>query len=207
MTASDSGTGAGSPTNKVDQVIEKYDLVGMGVELENRWLGVDREQESTRDLADYFNREVLTAAVENSDVFTLSGDTEQVYRSLTDDEDADVTLVRSRLEQNGVDVDEVTNDFVSHQTIYRYLKNNRGVTQPEQSAEERKEKAVDSIQRLRGRTTAVTEQTIGRLRKNDAISVGEFSILNDLQVLCENCGRSYDVVTFMEQGGCECESA
>lgn len=203
MTASDSeSTGR---TNKVDAVIEKYDLAGMAQELEDRWLSAGDEGKSTRELADHLNRDVLRVAVEDSDVFTLSGDLEQVYRSLTED-DADATLVRSRLEQNGVDVEAVVADFVSHQTVYRYLKNERGVEQPDQTAEERKQNAIDSIQRLRGRTTAVTERTIERLGKDDSISVGDFSVLNDLQVLCENCGRSYDVVSFLEGGGCDCEA-
>jgi len=37
MTADDSQSGGG--TNKVDTVIRKYDLVGMGAELEDRWVG------------------------------------------------------------------------------------------------------------------------------------------------------------------------
>jgi hypothetical protein len=97
-------------------------------------------------------------------------------------------------------------DFISHQTVYRYLKNDRGAARPEQTPAERKESAIDSIQRLRGRTTAVTRQTIESLDKNDAISVGDFNIINEVQVLCEDCGRSYDIVAFLEQDGCDCQS-
>jgi len=193
------------PTNKVDRVIEKYGLVGLGDELERRWLGESEERTSTRELADVFNRRVLEAAVEESDAFTLSGDVAQVYRSLVDDEDADETLVRARLEQSGVDIEAVTDDFVSHQTIHRYLTGHRGVERPERTDEERVEKAVRTIQRVRGRTTAVTERTVESLRRTNAVSVGEFSVLNDLQVLCESCGRSYDATDLLERGGCECD--
>ena len=204
MTADDSQSGGG--TNKVDTVIRKYDLVGMGAELEDRWVGADGDKESTRDLADYFNQSVLESAIEGSDAPTLSGDIQQVYQSLRED-DADAPLIRSRLEQNGVNIESVTDDFISHQTVYRYLKNDRGAARPEQTPAERKQNAIDSIQRLRGRTTAVTRQTIESLEKNNAISAGDFNIINEVQVLCEDCGRSYDIVAFLEQGGCGCQSA
>ncbi|EMA05059.1 hypothetical protein SAMN05443574_1158 [Haloarcula vallismortis] len=204
MTTDDSQPGGG--TSKVDAVIQKYDLVGMGAELESRWVGDEGEEQSTRDLADYFNQSVLESAIEGTDAPTLSGDIQQVYQSLSED-DADAPIIRSRLEQSGVDIESVMADFISHQTVYRYLTNDRGAVRPEQTPGERKKSAIDRIQRLRGRTTAVTRQTIESLEKNDAISAGEFNIINELQVLCEDCGRSYDIVAFLEQDGCDCQSA
>ncbi|WP_440988360.1 rod-determining factor RdfA [Haloarchaeobius baliensis] len=197
------GEGSGSPSNKVDRVVEKYGLDGLADELAARWLGVDGDQASTRELAAFFNRRVLAAAVDGSDAFTLTGSVDELYHGLTD-EDGDSTLVRSRLEQHGVDVDAVTGDFVSHQTVYRYLKDHRELEQPETSAEERVENAIETVQRLRGRTTAVAERTVESLAANELVDVGEFSVLNDVQVLCEDCGRSDDVTTFIERGGCRC---
>ena len=66
--------------------------------------------------------------------------------------------------------------------------------------------AVSVVQQLQGRTTAVTEQKIETLKNNDIVSVGEFSVLNDVQVICESCGRSHEVTSFFEQGGCGCET-
>lgn len=193
------------PTTKIDRVIDEYGLDDMAQELENRWLGAGRrDQSSTRDLADHFNKAVLEAVVQQGNAFTLSGDVEQVYDVLTDGEDADGTLVRSRLEQSGVDVEAVTGDFVSHQTVYRYLTEHLEVERPEKDSEERLDDAIETIQRLQGRTTTVTEQNIRTLKNQDLVSVGGFTVLNDLQVLCESCGRSHDVTSFLEAGGCEC---
>ena len=190
---------------KIDRVADEYGLEGIGDELESRWLGTnDAEQSSTRELADHFNKETLRAAMRESDTFTLSGDVEEVYRALADGENADATLVRSRLEQSGIDVESVTSDFVSHQTVYRYLKENRGVERPERDSDGKVADAVSVIQQLQGRTTAVTEQKIQTLKNDDAVSVGEFSVLNDVQVICESCGRSHEVTSFFEQGGCSC---
>jgi ABC-type transport system substrate-binding protein len=205
MTTNSPNADRTGPSIKIDRVIEKYDLSGMAEQLENRWLGAGNQtQSSTRDLADHFNKEVLKAAVQGGNAFTLSGDVEQVYDVLTDSEDADATLVRSRLDQSGVDVEAVTGDFVSHQTVYRYLTEHLEVERSEKSSEERLDDAIETIQRLQGRTTAVTEQNIQSLKNQNIVSVGEFSVLNDIQVLCENCGRSHDVTSFFEGGGCEC---
>ena len=203
MTFDSSDKGVG--TTKIDRVIDKYELGTMANELEKRWLGSkDAERYSTRELADYFNKEILRSAIESSDTFTLSGNADDAYHALTDQEDADAALARSRLEQSSVDVKSVTDDFISHQTVYRYLKQHRGVEQPQQSPEEKLEKAVDTVQKLQGRTTAVTEQKIQAFKNNSLISVGEFSVLTDVQIICENCGRSHDATTFFRQRGCDC---
>jgi S-adenosylmethionine:diacylglycerol 3-amino-3-carboxypropyl transferase len=196
-----------SGTMKIDRVVNEYGLAGMGDELEERWLGTNEtEQSSTRELADYFNKEILRSAIRESDTFTLSGDVEEVYRALDDDESADATLVRSRLEQSAIDVEAVTSDFISHQTVHRYLKEHREVERPERDPERKLADAVSVVQQLQGRTIAVTEQKIETLKNNDIVSVGEFSVLNDVQVICENCGRSHEVTSFFEQGGCGCDA-
>jgi S-adenosylmethionine:diacylglycerol 3-amino-3-carboxypropyl transferase len=196
-----------SGTMKIDRVVNEYGLAGMGDELEERWLGTNEtEQSSTRELADYFNKEILRSAIRESDTFTLSGDVEEVYRALDDDESADATLVRSRLEQSAIDVEAVTSDFISHQTVHRYLKEHREVERPERDPERKLADAVSVVQQLQGRTIAVTEQKIETLKNNDIVSVGEFSVLNDVQVICESCGRSHEVTSFFEQGGCGCDA-
>jgi hypothetical protein len=204
MTSNTSNTSSG--TTKIDRVMDTYNLEGMGDELVERWLGTGTtEQSSTRNLADRFNKEVLRSAIRESDTFTLSGDVDEVYRTLADGENADATLVRSRLEQSGIDVETVTDDFISHQTVYRYLKEHRGVERPQRTPEEGLEDAVDMVQQLQGRTIAVTEQKVQSLKNSDLVSVGEFSVLNDVQVICESCGRSHEVTSFFETGGCGCE--
>lgn len=192
---------------KVDRVIGRYGLEELGDELERRWLGSgNTKQNSTRELAHYFNKAVLRAVIKESETFTLSGDVEEVYRTLTEDESADATLVKSRLEGSGIDVETVMNDFISHQTVYRYLKDHRGVERPKQSTAEKVEKAIGTIQRLQGRTIAVTEQKIQTFESSGLLSGGEFTVLNDIQIICEACGRSHDVTSFFEQGGCECNN-
>ena len=190
---------------KIDRVVDKYGLDGLGDELERRWLGEPGDRVSTRKLAREFNRRVLAEAVDDSDAFTLGTDVSKLYEQLTDETAGDGTLIRSRMEQSGIDVDEVTGDFVSHQAVYRYLTEYREAERSEPDDEKRRQGAIETIQRLRGRTTAVAEQNIKGLRDRGIVSIDEFSVLNDIQILCEGCGRNYDMIDLIEQGSCACE--
>ena len=192
--------------NKIDRVIKKYGLDSMGSELERRWIGKHVERMSTRELADYFNREVLRAAINEHGAYTITSGTGQIYEALATDESGDGTLVRSRLQQQDIDIDAITNDFVTHQTIFRYLKKHRGVSRESPSDEERKQQTLKTVNALRGRMTAVTEQMVTELRGCEGFSLGTVSVLNDLQILCEDCGRSYSVDDLIEANGCECGS-
>lgn len=200
-------TDGGRPRSKVQRVIEAYDLTGFGEELENRWLGDGRERQSLRDLADEFNRRVLEAAMSNHGMSVLDGEADNVYRLLQDDDvsPASRTRIRSSLEREGIDVDDLQSDFVSHQAIHTYLTKHRGVSREDIDEGDRLEKGTQTIQRLQSRTSAVTENTLSRLRDSDDISLGEFDLLVDMRVICSECETQYDVIELLERGGCECE--
>lgn len=84
------------PRGKVAHLLRKYDLNGLGAELEARWMTDGDERMSLRDPADYFNREVLTAALRKAGEQSLEGEVENTYWVLTSDEVgvADKTRVR-----------------------------------------------------------------------------------------------------------------
>jgi hypothetical protein len=201
---SDAGN-SGSTQPKVERVIDSYGLDGLADDIERRWVGDGTESQSTRELATYFNKRVLAAAIDDSSVALVTEDVGDIYAALTDDTaDHDTTLIESRLRRGGVDISDVRDDFISHQTIYRYLTEIRGAERASPSESERLENGSERIQRLQGRTTAVTEQTIDSLATNDIVSIGSFDVLTDVQVFCQDCGRSYDVTTFLERKHCDC---
>lgn len=199
----DTGTG-GSHGDKVARVVDEYGLEGTGAELEARWLGEAGERASLRDLADWFNGRVLAAALRRHGALPIDDDVSGVYRALTDD-DVDAarrTSVRRRLERAGVDADDVTADFVSHQTVHAYLREVRGASLPE--TDDEAEREVERIRKLVGRTTAVAEDGLDRLRERDEVTVGEVDVFTRVQVLCRDCGAQYDAVELIERGACEC---
>lgn len=201
------GADSATQTPKIDRIIREYGLDGLGDELERRWLSEGDEQLSVRELTDLFNQRVLRAELEAQNVFSLGENVEHLYRSLvgeaTDGEDS--TLIRARLEQSGVDTESLTDTFVSHQTVYRYLTDHRDAERPEKTATDQIATAEQTIQGLRGRTTAVTRQSVESLRSKDLVTLGTFEVLNDIKILCQDCGRSYDVTELLDRGRCECE--
>ncbi|WP_435320497.1 rod-determining factor RdfA [Haloarchaeobius sp. TZWSO28] len=191
--------------SKVGRVIESYGLDTLGDDLERLWTTDGDDQYSLRELADYFNLEVLQAALEREGIYLSDPELETKYELLTGDDvgpSARTQAARS-LERDGVDVDDVTGDFVSHQAIYRYLTNFRGASH-EKEARDPVESATQAIQRLKSRTTAVADSNLERLDDGGHLSVAEFEILVDVTVLCTDCGRSSDFGELLEHGGCPC---
>jgi len=191
---------------KVRRVIDRYALAGLGDELAARWVGDGYDRESLRSLADRFNKQVLAASMEAAGLSPLDGEVENTYRLLTDDEvSAGMrTQVSRRLEREGLEVDSVQSDFVSHQAIHTYLTRDREIEPPSTDDGDRLETDRETIQRLQSRLEAVTENTVGRLDSTDRLDVGSFSVLVDLQVVCADCGGTYEIAELFEQGGCDC---
>jgi len=74
------------PRNKVARLIEKYELTGLGAELEARWTGDGVERTSLRDLADQFNQRLLAAALEEAGRTPLDDEIASLYDDLTGDD-------------------------------------------------------------------------------------------------------------------------
>jgi hypothetical protein len=197
------------PSSKVARLITEYNLDGLGDELEARWTGDGVERTSLRDLADYFNERLLEQTLIDAGMNALESDVSTMYQNLTDDEVSTGvrTDTRSRLEQNGIDADELESDFVSYQAIRSYLTEYRDAEYRQLSDEEKVEKDLQSIQRLMTRTLSVTEERIEKLRETGRVDVEEFEVLLDVQVLCQECGEQYSVSEFLEKRGCSCQQA
>lgn len=196
--------GDSPPDNKVARVIEEYELEGWGQRLEDRWIGADGERASLRDLAASLNRAVFEAGLEDSGISLTEPDVESAYEALTDDAVSRADRVRKEreLDRAGLDVDAVRSDFVTHQTVHTYLTSVRGVSLPDRPA--RPDQEADSVQRLQGRATVVVESTLERLIARDAVTDREYAVFMDIQIVCEDCGSSFDADRLLRDGGCSC---
>lgn len=198
--------GSDSSSSKVERVINHYQLDGLADELEERWTGPSDTRASLRELADEVNKRVLQSAMKNVGIQPIDGEVENFYRLLTAD---DVSLderveAREKLAQNGTDVSELKDDFVSHQSVYTYLTDHRGVTYEKSTNGNRKARGIDKIAALENRTEAVTADTLRRLDNANEISVDEYSIELQIVVRCESCLNEVSVQDFIENGGCQC---
>jgi len=149
--------------------------------------------------------ESFRAALDDADVETITDDVSRLYALLDGAEGSrgEQTAARRRLERAGVDAETVRAEFVSYGAIRSYLTGHRDASLPEPDADAR-ESESRTIEGLRQRTVAVTESKLARLRDTDHLQLGSYRVLADLQVLCEDCGRQYDVATLLETGACEC---
>lgn len=200
------GSSAGQ-TYKVGRVIDEYDLAGWGAELERRWVGEGGESESLRSLADDLNRAVLRSALVDAGQQPVDGEVRNTYRLLTDDDvsSGDRTQLRRSLERQGVDVEQVERDFVTHQAVHTYLRKGRGA-EKETDDGNRAERVGETIQRLRSRTVAVTESSLEQLRNAGELTLGDFSVLVSVTVVCSDCGTQQSVTDLLDAGGCDCDS-
>ena len=195
-----------SSNSKVARVIEEYELAGMGEKLEAKWTGESGERTSLRDLADEFNREILRAAIRQTEKSATDSDVDSIYRVLMADQVSSGDTIRKEreLKKEGVDIDRIRSDFVTHQAIHTYLTKHRGAVYSSNS-QDQPERNIETIQRLKGRVQAVVESTINRMVTNNILSDREYQLLVSVTVVCTECGSNYSAVDLLRQGGCSCE--
>lgn len=191
---------------KVGRTTAKYDLEGVPEELATRWTGESGERESVRSLAHRFNRRVLEVALRDAGVDTVD-DVDRLYRVLIGEAGSagDRTSLRNRLERDGVPVEEVESDFVSHQTVHTFLTEHLEVDYVTNEASQL-ERDAERLNRLESRLAAVTSDVVDRSRRADRIGVGDTEVFVETRVLCADCGGSYTVQALLDRGGCDCES-
>lgn len=193
--------------SKVGRLIYAYNLDGMPEELEARWTGTVETQQSLRELADYFNQRLLRVAMIDAGMDPLKGEIENAYRLLINNLSAGVrTQTRKRFEHEGLDVKQVKRDFVSHQAIHTYLTKYREVQKDEQTTDSNQiEKSERTVQQLKNRLIAVTDNTLNTLRSTGRIALGDFDVSGDVRVFCHDCGTQYSVSELLEAGRCDCD--
>lgn len=189
---------------KVGRLIEAYDLSGMGERLERRWTGDGTEQASLRELADEFNRELLTAALDDAGRNPVAQDLATTYEVLTGDDVSEGARTQKRLElsRNGVDVEGLLGDFVSHQAVHTYLTKYRGVERD--ASRDQRQQDIETLRRLQARAESVTADAVERSANTGRIDVGNAEVLVNVRVFCQDCGADYDAVELLERGGCDC---
>lgn len=204
MTSPDehSSAGRGRPV-KVARLIEEHEMDSLGAELEQLWTA-DENRQSLRELATYFNQQLLKRVLEEADVRTLDGEVENIYRLLTNDSSPDRVRIRRQLERDGIDVDGLLSDFVTYQAIRTYLKKYRNVEYSPKEVDPI-EREMSNIQKIRGRADSVTEGKIEQLRKSGQLDIGNFRTLVDIRVVCEDCDTQFDVIDLLERTECNCK--
>lgn len=203
--SADTGTACGC---KIGRVTEEYDLTGLNGELITYWVGDGDEQRSTRELATYVNHRILGETLTNAGIPPRKGEVENTYHLLTDDDVSSGTRVQTRneLQRDGVPVEQVESDFVSHQTVYNHLTDCLETSIETPSDEERLERTEEKLGALQNRTEAVTSDNVDRLKRTGILEIGEFNVNVSVTVTCENCFQEYTIRELLENGSCDCQT-
>lgn len=196
---------------KVGRVADRHGLTELDDALRRR----RDDGASLRALADVVNRQVLAAALEDAatnwpsdEVYgAVSGDraVELVYEALAGDDvrTERTARVRTRLEQRGVDVDAVTDDWVTHPTVRHHLRECLGVDTSRDGTISIDD-AVDTVEWSRTRAVAVVSRTFERLDDAALVRTGGLDVSATFQLTCTTCGNTYRPGRLLDQGGCAC---
>jgi len=208
MTDADSDSPMSNGDSKVERVAVRYDIDGIGAELEERWT-TDGNESSTRQLANHFNKSVVRAALRGAGATPLESELETIYKALSKSgtDAAELIEVRERLSEHGIDPESLADDFVSHQTVYNYLTKHRGaVYESTSDPAERLRKTNESVQRVKSRMVAIASRNINMLRRADILTLGEYDVVGDIHVYCHDCEQRYGVRELVDKRGCGCGS-
>ena len=196
-------------TCKVGDVAQRYDIEDVASELAALWTDEGENRHSLRELADYFNRQVLRTAMVDADMNPLEGETENLYRLLTEDDSGSGNRIEAerRLEFEDVPVEELRDDFVTHQTVYRHLKNClHEEYDHEIEPEERLERDIQQIESFQNRIRVVVEEMVRRLRDADVFPIASPRVSVDIRIFCEDCNTLYSPGDLLTAEGCDCET-
>lgn len=197
------------PPPKVVRVAEKYDLPDLGEHLEHRWTDPDHGA-SLRELTREVNIRILRRAIENAGQQPLDGEVENLYSLVTDDDVSQGarTEARDRLHHLGIDVDELTTDFLSRQALHNYLTTHRDASPPDSQHSDEdddvRQTRLESIQRLRSRLETVTRSILDELSDTGHLTLGDPSIHVTVRVHCDECGTHDSIDNVLQNHGCEC---
>lgn len=192
----------GSCGCKVGRVTAAYEHPNVDEWLFEEW----QEGTSIRSLTEELNEELIERKLAAVGATRFEWSKTPVYEALHTDElsEPETIEIRRELERAGVDVEQLSADLVSHQTVYRHLKNCLGAAgSEEKTAEERREKARNRIYALQQRASVVTESTVESLQKAGVTDIGDPEVLVDINVVCRDCGQSMDLDQLLTSG-CDC---
>ncbi|WP_121741486.1 rod-determining factor RdfA [Natronorubrum halophilum] len=191
---------------KLGRVADKYAFTGLDEDLIAYWTGDADEQYSTRKLATHVNQRILESALEDAGLPPKEGEVENTYRLLTDDVSSGTQVqTRNELERDGVPIEQIESDFVSHQTVYNHLTDCLDTSLETPSDDERLERSTEKLGALQNRTEAVTADTVAQLERNEIIDIGEFNVAVTVTVTCEDCFEEYTVRDLLDERSCNCQ--
>jgi len=188
---------------KVGEVGDRFGLDGLGAFIHHRYV---EENESLREVARAVNVRIIDTVLDNADDEVI-GTPEMIYSTLVnDDVDArEEARVRDLLAYKGVNVDALTEAFVSHMTVKTHLNECRRVDTSNQGATDTGE-IIRVMDEQVDRSETVIINAIERLIRVGKMGIGDYEVTVTTRVHCHQCARTYSAREIFQNGGCQCGS-
>lgn len=199
---------------KIGRDIDTYSLSNLNQDLLYQY---HDEDASLRDLASYVNRRILNAALTEAEEDVFDSDQElfgaldrddaiaAIYEALaTDDVPAErQARVRTQLEQSGIDLDAIMDDWVTHPTVRSHLRECLDVdTSP--SSDIDLADATNTIQWARSRCEGVVKKVLQRLEANTPLGIASPEVSVSVRITCTECHESYQPSELTTMDRCAC---
>jgi len=209
MTGENIDSSVENADTKVGRLIAKYGLDGMAADMEERWTRDDEQSKSIREIEEDFNKAVLRQVLEDSGTQPFDSELDTIYRVINGEQTTmtEDIEVRERLSERNVDADSLADDLVSHQTIYNFLtKQRKAEYRGTRDPRERLHHSDESIQKIKNRLTAVAQTNVRSLENSGLLTLGEFDVMGEVYVYCQDCNSRYSFSELIDREGCECAS-
>lgn len=189
---------------KVGRVIDKHGLHDFHDRLPALWLGEEGyPQTSVRRLAELTNIKIIHSHLEDAIDNPIEGEAEDILNRLKSDNVNKRTGQEQRLRDLGIDPEDLKSEFVSHQSMYRYLTEALDVEKEDESSST-KEEIIDSLYNLNEKQKIIIENKLRTLVNMDELDVDPDDI--DVSITasqnCPECYEQHNVVEFAKNGGC-----
>jgi len=191
---------------KVGWVANKYQISpGVGSQtlddqLAKRWLGEDEFPEmSLRSLVDWFHKHMLRTRYTEHGRSTLEPHLKSDYEVLKDPENDNHKAVLSDLEHDGIDGEELVNDFVSPATLYRHLTGcldvEKGGVNGDSSSDRAKLEYVENTAEMYVSDLLSAWENSGKVPR-----ASEASVAVRIYLECSQCTRQTNIRTVQQRG-------
>lgn len=185
---------------KVARVTQAYQLSGIDDELRRRY----RDENATlHELADYFNDRITAVAV---DVIENPPETEPgTVRAALEGKDSIPATKRDDIRADlagQLDIDMLTNNYVSHETIRKHLNDHLDIS-TSKGGFETFDELKEQLESYQEQYENGVRSALKRGSKKGLIEGGDFRIFST-RVECENCSETYRLQELVQKRGCSC---
>jgi hypothetical protein len=191
---------------KVGRIADKHNIATAVLEVDidkallDRWLGRGEYPETAvRPLADWLNIKILKKVYTEHGRRTIEHQIENDYEVLTGEDENKKWSVEDDLERDGIDPDELADDFISRSSLYRHL------TQCLDAEKGRREAETDWEEtKIEYATDKAIEQVGDALRswhnKGELPGGQEADITVEFVVGCPECSTSAPISVARQRG-------